>query len=185
MAQHKGDERLVSRENDPAQRGNPHRVEDDAREGDGLMSREERIAMLKQEWMQVALPKPPDKPGVHWFWASTTSGTDTVHRRQKLGYVLVKREELPEFKIEKAQAGEYAEYFTCNEMILMKIPTEIYMDVMAVFHHDAPMDEERSIREQIESRKDQLNSQAGKEIIQAVGEGLQNLGLQKRAKFSN
>jgi hypothetical protein len=185
MAQNKGDDRIVARVADPEQRGNPHRIEDDEREGDGLMSREERIAMLKNEWQQVALPKPPDKPGWHWFWGSTNSPTDTIHRRQKLGYVLVKRDELPDFKVEKMQAGDYADYITCNEMILMKIPTDIFMDVMQLFHHDSPLEEEASIRNQVESQKEQLNSQAGKEIIQSVGEGLQNLGVQKRAKFTN
>jgi len=184
MAANKGDERIVARESDPAQRGNPHIAEDQEREGDGLMSRQEYIQMLRNEWQQVALPRPPDRPGIHWFWGSTTSTTDTIHRRIKLGYELVKKSELPDFKIEKSNSAEYADYITCNEMILMKIPTERYLDVLSVFHHEMPLEEERSIREQVETRKEELNSKAGKEIIQNLGEGLANLGTAKKARFS-
>jgi len=178
----KQDERMVVRDSDPAMRGNPHQAADTDRElEDGLMSRAERMQMLKNEWQQVALPAPPKVAGWHFFWASTTNSTDTVHRRVKLGYQLVKRSELPDFKVEKAQAGEYADYFTCNEMLLMKLPEDIYQDIMQVFHHDAPLDEERSIREQVESRRQELNNKAGRDVIQSAGDGLEQLGSTRRA----
>jgi len=183
MATQKGDERIVARTSDPEQRGDFHTSQDVEREADGLMTREERIQMIRNEWAQVALPKPPDKPGIHWFWGSTTSTTDTVHRRLKLGYELVKKSELPDFKIEKANSADYGEYITCNEMILMKLPTEIYGDILNIFHHEMPLDEERSIRDQVENRKEELNGRAGKEIIQNVGEGLNNLGVSKKGRF--
>jgi hypothetical protein len=178
----KQDERMVVRDNDPVMRGNPHQAADTDRElEDGLMSRAERMQMLKNEWQQVALPAPPRNPDWHYFWASTTNSTDTVHRRTKLGYVLVKRSEIPDFKVEKMQSGEYAEYFTCNEMVLMKIPMDIYHDILTVFHHDAPLEEERSIREQVESRRQELNSKAGRDVIQSAGDGLEQLGSVRRA----
>jgi hypothetical protein len=179
----KPDERIVARDNDPAQRGNPHQLEDIEREGDGLMSRAERLNMIRNEWQQTALPNPPEIPGWHQFWASTTNSTDSIHRRQKLGYVLVKKSEHPNFKIEKANSADYGEYITCNEMILMKIPTEIYLDIMSVFHHEMPMEEEKSIREQLENRKEELNSRAGKEVIQNTGEGFSRLGEVRKARF--
>jgi hypothetical protein len=174
------DERIVIRDQD--MRGDPNQMADAEREaGDGLMSREERMQMLKNEWQQVALPAPPANPNWHWFWASTTHSADTVHRRQKLGYVMVKRSELPDFKVEKMQAGEYADYITVNEMVLMKIPMDVYQDILTVFHHDTPLEEERSIREQVESRKHELNSKAGREVIRNEGEGIEQLGAVRRA----
>ena len=183
MATSKGDDRIVERDSDPHQRGNSHLAQDQEREGDGLMSRAERLNMLRNEWQQTALPTPPEIPGWHQFWASTSNSSDTIHRRQKLGYVPVKKAEHPDFKIEKTNSGDYADYITCNEMLLMKIPMDIYLDIMTVFHHELPSDEEKSIREQVENRKEELNSRAGKEVIKNAGEGFSNLGAARKARF--
>lgn len=181
-----GDDRIVDRDYDVEQRGNPHGAADTEREvNDGLMSAAERRAMLRNEWTQQALPTPPRLKGFHLCWLSTTNSADTIHRRLKLGYVLVKKEEMPEFKVEKAQSGDYASYITCNEMLLAKLPEAIYQDIMATFGHDMPMEEEASIRNQIESRKEQLNNQAGREVIKNANDGgpsgLDQLGRQVNA----
>lgn len=182
----KGDDRIVVRTNDPAQRGDARVVADFEREEeDGLMTREERIQMIRNEWAQTALPRPPDVPGKHWFWGSTTSTTDTIHRRLKLGYKLVKKTELPDFIVEKQNSADYAEYITCNEMILMWIPTELFQDIMGIFHHEMPLDEERSIRDRVETQRDELNRKAGKEAITVEGEGLRSLGQVRKPKFDN
>lgn len=185
-----GDERIVDRGDSSAIRGNPHKEADMARanEDGTVMTRAERLSMIRDAWQQVALPTPPNMPGYHMCWLSTTNSSDTIQRRMKLGYELVRRDELPGFKVEKPNSAEYSDYVTCNEMVLGKLPIDIYEDVMRTFHEDLPYEEETSIRERMQQTAESLNRQAGREIVEQAREGGQSgyeqLGAQRRkAKF--
>ena len=41
-----------------------------------MVSSEERRRMFRSEWLQEALPKPPEIPGFHLCWLSTTNQYD-------------------------------------------------------------------------------------------------------------
>jgi len=181
-----GDERIVDRGDNSAMRGNPHREPDAQRanEDGTVMTRAERLSMIRDTWQQVALPTPPNMPGYHLCWLSTTNSSDTIQRRMKLGYELVKRDELPGFKVEKPNSAEYSDYVTCNEMVLGKLPADIYEDIMSVFHNDLPHEEETSIRERMQQTAESLNRQAGRQIVEQARDGgesgYEQLGAQRR-----
>mgnify|MGYP003333888079 CR=1 FL=1 len=96
---------------------------------DQFVSSEERRKMWKDEWTQSALPNVPDMPGWHLCWLSSTNAYDSIDKRIRLGYVPVKADEMPGFDNYRVKAGEQTGYIACNEMILYKIPMDVYQDV--------------------------------------------------------
>ena len=58
-------------------------------------------------------------------------------------------------------------------MLLFKIPMDVYQDVMAHFHHEAPMDEANKIRLQAENIQGRDSS--GKPLGRIEGEGLDSI----------
>jgi hypothetical protein len=140
---------------------------------DQFVSSEERRKMWKDEWTQSALPKVPELRGWHLCWLSTTNSYDSIDKRIRLGYVPVKADEFPGFENFRVKAGEHTGFIACNEMLLYKIPMDIYQDVMAHFHHEAPMDEANKIRVQAEQQVGRDST--GKRLGQIEGEGLDNI----------
>lgn len=132
---------------------------------------QERRRMFSDEWTQSALPKVPDIPGWHLCWLSTTNAYDTIDKRMRLGYVPVKAEEMPGFDNFKVKAGEHVGYIACNEMLLFKLPMDIYQDVMAHWHYEKPREEEEKIRVQVENLQGARDSN-GKRLVQLEGDGL-------------
>jgi hypothetical protein len=132
--------------------------------------------MWKDEWTQSALPSVPEMKGWHLCWLSTTNSYDSIDKRIRLGYVPVKAEELPAMDNNKVKAGEHAGFISCNEMLLYKIPMELYQDVMAHFHHEAPLEEANKIRLQAEQVVGRDSS--GRKLGQVEGEGLEDSSKQ-------
>lgn len=131
---------------------------------DGLaLSASERRRMLRQDWVQEVLPTPPGIPGFHMCWVSTTNSTDPVHKRMQLGYQPVKISEVPGFEQYKIDGGQFDGCVQCNEMLLFKIPQETYNDIMSIYHHDIPLEQERSIYERVagENQVDSNGRQLG------------------------
>ena len=139
---------------------------------DHMVSSEERRRMFRSEWLQEALPTPPEIPGFHLCWLSSNNQYDPIHKRVRMGYTPVKAEELPGFENYRVKAGEHEGFVACNEMLLYKMPNEVYQELMAEMHHYAPLDEQEKIKVQ----QDQLQSNArdsnGKALIQVEGEGM-------------
>ena len=138
-----------------------------------FVSSEERRKMWKDEWQQSALPVVPEIPGWHVCWLSTTNSYDSIDKRIRLGYVPVKADELPEMRNNRVKAGEHEGYVACNEMLLYKIPMELYQDVMAHFHHDAPQEEANKIKLQAEQSVGR--DSRGRSLGQIEGEGLHDM----------
>mgnify|MGYP000430141034 FL=1 len=140
---------------------------------DKLASSDERRKMWKDEWQQSALPVVPEIPGWHVCWLSTTNAYDSIDKRIRLGYVPVKADELPEMRNNRVKAGEHEGYIACNEMILYKIPMDMYQEVMAHFHHDAPLEEANKIRLQAEQQVGR--DSRGRPLGQIEGDGMDNI----------
>jgi hypothetical protein len=139
-----------------------------------FMSAQERRKMWSDEWTQSALPQVPELEGWHLCWLSTTNGYDSIDKRFRLGYVPVKAEEFPGFENYRVKAGEHVGFIACNEMILCKIPMDVYQEVMLQMHHDAPMEEADKIKVQIENLQGNRDSQ-GRSLGQVEGEAFGNL----------
>ena len=143
---------------------------------DSFVSADERRKMWKDEWTQSALPNVPEMPGWHLCWLSTTNSYDSIDKRIRLGYVPVKADEYPGFENYRVKAGEHVGFIACNEMLLYKIPMELYQDVMAHFHHEAPLEEANKIRLQAEQAVGRDSS--GRKLGQVEGEGLDDIDKQ-------
>lgn len=129
-------------------------LSDNSRNGhDGtVLTAEERRARLRAELVQEILPKPPAIDGFHLCWLSTTNSTDPVYKRLQLGYELVKKSEVQGFEQFKVTGGDFDGCIACNEMILAKIPLELYNDIMTLYHHDMPLEQEAAIKERVMSQ---------------------------------
>lgn len=111
------------------------------------LTMDERRKMMRSEWVQEVLPTPPAIPGWHYCWLSTTNASDPIHKRIQRGYEPVRAGEIPGFMQYKVDQGEFEGCIACNEMLLFKIPQELYSEYMLYVHHDKPMEEEEVIRE--------------------------------------
>ena len=138
-----------------------------------FVSAEQRRKMWKDEWTQSALPSVPEISGWHLCWLSTTNGYDSIDKRIRPGYVPVKAEEIPGYENYRVKAGQHDGYIACNEMLLYKLPMDIYQEVMTAMHHDAPMEDAEKIR--IQAEQLQGKDSSGKRLGSVEGEGLGNL----------
>lgn len=138
------------------------------------LSRDERRALYRNEWKQEVLPTPPEIPGYHLCWLSSNSKVDPIHNRLRVGYTPVKSSELRGFENHSMKGGEWDGYVSCNEMLLFKLPNEIYQEMMEEFHHYQPLELEHGIRESIDSNK-QVDSN-GRQLSSIEGDGFNELG---------
>jgi hypothetical protein len=145
-----GDDRL-KKESGASVRGSRDNADSSRVNQDGMtLSAAERRRMLRQEWVQEILPTPPDMPGFHLCWVSTTNSTDPIHNRIKLGYLPVKASEIPGFEqYTVSGGGQFDGCIACNEMLLFKLPMQVYNDLMTIYHHDMPLEQEQAIRERV------------------------------------
>ena len=137
---------------------------------DKFISTQERKKMWSEEWTQSALPKLPDMKGWHLCWLSTTNSYDSIDKRIRLGYVPVKSEELPGFEDYKVKSGEHVGYISCNEMLLFKLPMDVFQEVMTHMHHDKPREEAEKIKIQLESLQGRDSN--GKSLLGVEGDGM-------------
>ena len=144
---------------------------------DKFVSAQERLAMWSEEFTQTALPKLPPIPGWHLCWLSTTNSYDSIDKRIRLGYVPVKSDELPGFKDYHVKSGEHVGHISCNEMLLYKLPMDIFQHYMTHMHHDKPREEADKVRVQLESLQGQRDSN-GKSLVNVEGEGIGSIDRQ-------
>jgi len=179
------DERL---HHDPATAVRGSRSAEDAerQSDDGTaLTLEQRRAMIRNEFQQEALPRVPELAGWHFCWLSTTNSYDPIHKRMRLGYVPVKVEELTGFDSMRMTSGEFAGCVSCNEMLLFKIPHEVYLAIMTEFHHNMPLEEEEALNQQLEQLQNSRDS-SGKKLGQIAedSDGFKDLGKKREGVFA-
>ena len=135
------------------------------------MSAQERRRAIRSEWVQEALPNPPAIPGYHLCWLSTTNAYDPIHKRMRMGYEPVKAEELQGFDQYAVKSGEHTGFVAVNEMLLYKMPEDIYQDIMTQLHHDAPLEEQEKIKLQVEQIQGAKDSR-GRPLGSIEGDGM-------------
>jgi len=125
---------------------------------------DERLEMFISTFLNNALPEMPEIPGYHLCWLSTTNTKDTIHMRLRIGYQLVKPEELrgEGWENVKLTSGEYAGCVGVNEMVLGKLSNRLYQRYMQAVHHDMPMDEAAKMRYKVERLDEQARSVKGR-----------------------
>ena len=118
-------------------------------------SSRERVAAFRDKWQNSALPDLP--PGIlsgfHLCWLSTTNTYDSIDKRLALGYEPVKASELGKGfeNLGKMSSGKFEGCISCNEMVLFKLPEEIYQEVMRMLHLEDPLEHQRNITAQVRS----------------------------------
>jgi hypothetical protein len=112
-------------------------------------TKRERAEAFRDKWQNSALPDLPAGiiPGFHLCWLSTTNNYDSIDKRVALGYEPVKASELGKgFEgLGKMSSGKFEGCVSCNEMVLFKLPEEIYQEVMRMMHLEDPLEHQRNI----------------------------------------
>lgn len=137
-----------------------------------------RASSKRDEFNHNILPDPPTIPGFKTIWLSTTHDADTIPVRQRRGYVPVEITDVPGYDSWQIKSGEWSGYIGVREMLLFKIPVEMWAADMHYMHHEAPLAEEQGIKDGIMGMKSDLERQGTK--IQ-VGEGMNHLAQNVRA----
>jgi len=131
------------------------------------LSNRERIEAFRDKWQNSALPDIPKDaiPGMHLCWLSTTNTYDSIDKRMALGYEPVKAVELKGFEtLGKMSSGKFEGCVSCNEMVLFKIPEEIYQEVMRMMHLEDPLEHQRNITAQV--RNTAQEGKGGRSILE-------------------
>lgn len=102
---------------------------------------------FRNEWSASALPTPPAIQGFHLCWLSTTNSYDPIHKRMRIGYEPVSMAEVPGFEHYKMNGGEFDGLVGCNEMVLFKLPMELYNEMMSYYHHEKPLEDEIALKQ--------------------------------------
>jgi hypothetical protein len=122
-------------------------------DSDEDISKRERLEAFRDKWANNALPDIPENaiPGFHLCWLSTTNNYDSIDKRMALGYEPVKAGELGKgFEaLGKMSSGKFEGCVSCNEMVLFKLPEEIYQEVMRMMHLEDPLEHQRNITSQV------------------------------------
>lgn len=143
------------------------------------LSMAERKARLRSEWSQDILPPVTGNPEYHYIWLSTTNSADPIYRRLQLGYELVKLTEFPEMAQQHGvSAGEFAGCISINEMILAKIHTELFHELMLINHHERPLQEEELLKANAVPDEEDSN---GRPLGMIEGDGIKKMGVRVRA----
>lgn len=134
----------------------------------------EKIAALRDGWSDNVLPDVKGDPNFHYCWLSTTNQSDPIYRRLRLGYELVRSSELPYLGSQnRVQSGEFEGCVSVNELILAKIPMELYNEMMLINHYEKPMQEEQLLKANMDSGEEDSN---GRQLGEKYGDGINNLG---------
>ena len=120
-----------------------------ASEDPDAKAKRERAEAFRDKWQNSALPDLPKGiiPGFHLCWLSTTNNYDSIDKRMALGYEPVKASELGKGfeNLGKMSSGKFEGCVSCNEMVLFKLPEEIYQEVMRIMHLEDPLEHQRNI----------------------------------------
>ena len=131
-------------------------------------SKRERAEAFRDKWQNSALPDLPAGiiPGFHLCWLSTTNNYDSIDKRVALGYEPVKASELGKgFEgLGKMSSGKFEGCVSCNEMVLFKLPEEIYQEVMRMMHLEDPLDHQRNITAQV--RQSAQEGKGGRSVLE-------------------
>lgn len=146
---------------------------------------EEKLAILRD--VNTKLPQPPEIPGFHLCWLTTTNQSDPLEHRFRLGYELVKPSELPSFALPTQQSSEVSfDRITVNEMVLAKIKTDQWLAYMKHLHHDLPLEQAQNLKNSVQIQEDGRGRKiayTGGEFSRGVSDGYESVGKSRPPSF--
>ena len=125
---------------------------------------DERLEMFRMQLYNDRLPNLPDIPGFHVCWLTTANTGDTIQSRSRMGYELIRAEDVPGMDLIIQKTGDYVGCVMVNEMIAAKLPTSLYLRYMQEAHHDAPLREEEKLEDTAQLMRDQAERSGGRLI---------------------
>lgn len=147
--------------------------------GERELSDAERTEMFRMTGWQEQLPNLPAIPGYHTCWLTTTNPRDPIHGRLRLGYRLIRAEEVPGFESASLTTGAYAGCIGINEMVAAKLPMQLYAAYMRDVHHDQPNAEEQRLNAMVDVIREEA---AEKNLKIEEGSGTRELARQKQVR---
>jgi hypothetical protein len=136
--------------------------------GESDIARRERLDAFRDKWANSALPElaPGIIPGFHLCWLSTTNTYDSIDKRMALGYEPVKAPELGMGfeSLGKMNSGKFEGCVSCNEMVLFKLPEDVYQEVMRMLHLEDPLEHQRNITAQV--RDTAQGNKGGRSVLE-------------------
>lgn len=135
-------------------------------------------------WADEIMPPCPRIKGFHTIWLSTTNSQDSISKRMRLGYTMVKADELPATTdYVTVESGRFHGCVSFAEFVLFKIPTATYVQFMETLHHKKPLQREAGIRRQVDMLRN--TGSEGLTVAQVFG-GTNDLGRAPRpARFEH
>lgn len=125
---------------------------------------DERLEMFRMQLYNDRLPNLPEIPGYHVCWLTTANTGDTIQSRSRMGYELIRAEDVPGMDLIVQKTGDYVGCVMVNEMIAAKLPTSLYLRYMQEAHHDAPLREEEKLEDTAQLMRDQAERSGGRLI---------------------
>ena len=161
MTEPRMDDRLKKELGDSRRsRGQTDRIATENRE----YTEDERLQMFRMQLYNDRLPNLPDMPGYHVCWLTTANTGDTIQTRSRMGYELIRAEDVPGMDLIIQKTGDYVGCVMVNEMIAAKLPTSLYLRYMQEAHHDAPLREEEKLEDTAQLMRDQAERSGGRLI---------------------
>jgi len=148
------------------------------------LSTAELIAKFRTEMFNNVLPRVPEIPGYHTCWLSLNHQNDPIAHRESQGYTRVTPQELPGMAHMTVGDGPYAGCIGHREMVLFKIPIEVYQAYMKIAHHERPYEQEERVRDTAR-RMREIAREGGADVY--LGDGtseLVNARLNREPTFS-
>ena len=159
-------------------------VKDRATVDSSSTAHRERLDAFRDKWANSALPDIPKDaiPGMHLCWLSTTNTYDSIDKRMALGYEPVKASELGKsFEgLGKMNSGKFEGCVSCNEMVLFKLPEDVYQEVMKMLHLEDPLEHQRNITETVRGQAQE--GKGGRSILEG---GILEMEKETRKANSN
>lgn len=126
--------------------GNTRRSRKAIRKAEGGQNRvgseQELVDKFRMNTLDSVLPEIPPIPGYHLCWLTTQNPRDSIASRAAKGYEPVRPEEVPGGKFMTVKTGDYGDVIGIQEMVLYKLPLNLYEAYMRHNHHDEPLREE-------------------------------------------
>lgn len=128
----------------------------------------ERRRQIRAVMDDTLLPNLPKRAGFRRVWVNSIHQFDTPERRIRLGYWFVKHEDVKkegwdcdEYRVKDA-SSIYSGCVMWREMVAMETDEANWLAIMRENHHDAPMDQARSIYENLQAAGEQVTDRGGR-----------------------
>ena len=138
------------------------------------ISDEERLELFRLAMFQNQLPALPALPGWHLCWLTTANPRDSIQGRLRLGYQLLKPEEVPGWEHSILTSGQYEGCIGVNEMVAAKLPIRLYEMYMTEAHHNQPLAEEGKLRSTLDAIREQAQGKGARLDLESGSAALGN-----------